>query len=428
LTDYISIAFIGIYAIFFIIFILLYFGYKRKEYLFYGLYLFFVTFYYFLFTTNAVFASSNVNEGIANLWKELISSFAIIFYAFFSIQLLDLKKYAPKLYRYNLIFIGLNVFGIILYPVLYLLRLPNHQVYYYTTLIFSPISIYLIVLALKLKVPYTKYVLIGTLFTTIGGIISIILSVTVSPNAYFPGQLAMVIDIVLFFYTVQQKIIDLQTENLQLRFKTLTNLQEERQRISLELHDEVGGGLSTIHLLSELTLAGSKNGKNLETISRNSKELVQKMNEIVWALNIKNDNLQGLIGYIRQYVVHTLDEVGIEAKTNVSSNIPEIAIDGRNRREAFLIMKELVNNVIKHSHAKKIQLEMKVDNNSFECSLQDDGVGFDVDAIKANSFGVIGIMDRAAKLKGTINWYKNNGTIVKLRIPLDNFSYKSAIV
>lgn len=424
----VSNAFLGIYAIFCIIFIIQFFAYNRKEYLYYGLYLLFVLIYYFLFTTDVFFIDEQRNHGIANLYKECISTLAIIAYSLFSITLLDLKKYAPKLYNYNIYFICLNLFGLILYPVLYILKLPNHLIYYYATLVFSPISIYLIFLALKLKVPYTNYILVGTLFTTIGGIISIILSITISPNAYLPGQIAMVVDIVLFLYATQKKVLDLQKENLSLRFQSLSKLQEERQRISLDLHDEIGGGLSTIHLLSELTKQGSGSPKNLDTISKNSKELVQKMNEIVWTLNIKNDSLKGLLGYIRQYMVQTLDEFEIAVSSSVTEDIPDLNIDGKNRREVFLVIKEIINNIIKHSKATKIILAMKFEEKYLIIEIADNGIGFDRGEVKTNSFGLEGIKKRMLNVNGTITWKNNNGTEVVLKVPLANISYKSAIV
>jgi signal transduction histidine kinase len=268
LNTLISNSFLGIFSIFCIVFLIQFFAYKRKEYLFYGIYLFVLVVYYFLFTTNSVFKDEEINVGIANLYKELISTVAIIFYTFFSIELLDLKKYSKKLYQYNVAFLLLNVGGLVLYPTLYYLGLPGHDIYYYLTLLFSPISFYLLYLSFKLKVPYTKYVIIGSIITTVGGVISIIMSIEHSSNSYWPGQFAMVMDVMLFFYATQKKVVDLQAENLQLRYKQMTELQSERQRISLELHDEVGGGLSTIFLMSELSKASGNDSKSLESISK----------------------------------------------------------------------------------------------------------------------------------------------------------------
>jgi signal transduction histidine kinase len=284
LNSFASNAFIGIFAVFCIIFIIQYFAYKRKEYLAYGLYLFVLVVYYTLFTTTLIIDEANYTLGEASTLKQSIANLAVATYVFFIVFLLDSKKYSKKMHAFNQFMIGLNLIGIPLYIILFLFDISHQQLYYYANLIFGVLSVYYLYLALKLKLPYTKYVIIGTLFSTIGGIWSIVLSIQRSPNSFFPGQLAIVI-----FYATQKKVIDLRSENLALKFKTITELQDERQRISLELHDEVGGGLSSIHLLSELSKNKNSEFKHLDRISQNSKELVQKMNEIVWALNNKND-------------------------------------------------------------------------------------------------------------------------------------------
>ena len=129
-------------------------------------------------------------------------------------------------------------------------------------------------------------------------------------------------------------------------------VEQERSRISAELHDDIGGGLTAIRLLSEMNL--EKNGddstrKYLEKISSSSNELIQKMNEIVWAMNINNDNLQSLISYTRQYAVSYLDDLDIKCEVEITENIPDIIVTGNNRRSVFLLVKEALNNIAKHS-------------------------------------------------------------------------------
>jgi signal transduction histidine kinase len=426
-NSFASNAFIGIFAVFCIIFIIQYFAYKRNEYLAYGLYLFVLVVYYTLFTTTLIIDEANYTKGEASTLKQSIANLAIVVYVFFVVFLLDSKKYSQRLHAFNLLMIGLNLFGIPLYIILFLFDISHQQFYYYANILFGVLSIYFLYLALKLKLPYTKYVIIGTLFSTIGGIWSIILSIQKSPNSFFPGQLAIVIDVILFFYATQKKVIDLRSENIELKFKTITELQNERQRISLELHDEVGGGLSSIHLLSELSKNKNSEYKHLDRISQNSKELVQKMNEIVWALNNKNDSLQGLIAYIRQYVVQTFDELEIDIKANVTQDIPIVAIDGKHRRSVFLMVKELVNNIIKHSRATNVNMNVVLQHKCLVILLQDNGIGFDEHKIKTNSFGILGLQERAKKLGGNINWVVNSGTMSEITIPLEAISYKSAI-
>jgi signal transduction histidine kinase len=420
-------AFIGIYAVFCIIFFIQFFTYHRKEYFFYGLYLALLVIYYILFDTNYIITESQISIGVSTTLKETIAGFAIGFYTLFSIHLLDAKKYSKKLYSLLVAITILNFCSLPLYITLYGLNIPHQQLYYLLNLLFSPVVFYALYQSFTLKIPFTKYIIIGSIISTIGGLCSIVMSIYKVENTYIPGQIAILIDLVLFFYATQKKVMYVEAENIKLRFKTLSDLQEERQRISLELHDEVGGGLSTIHLLSELSKKGNGDPKYMQGISSNSKNLVQKMNEIVWTLNVKNDSLPGTIAYIRQYVVHTLDELEIQVKANVAKDIPNINIEGKSRRELFLIIKEIVNNIVKHSKANEVQLYIEVVQNELEIEIMDNGIGINHTEMLFTSFGMIGLHHRIEQLKGTINWENKGGTKVSVKIPLQSLSYKSAI-
>jgi signal transduction histidine kinase len=359
--------------------------------------------------------------------KQSIAGFAIAFYTLFSIHLLDAKKFSKKLYFLLIGITIINFLSLPLYLFLYQLNIPHQQLYYFLNLLFAPVVFYVLYKSFQLKIPFTKYIIIGSIISTVGGLLSIILSIQKAENTLLPGQIAILIDLVLFFYATQRKVMYMESENIKLRFKTLSDLQEERQRISLELHDEVGGGLSTIHLLSELSKKGNGSEKYMEGISANSKNLVQKMNEIVWTLNVKNDSLQGTIAYIRQYVVHTLDELEISVKANVAKDIPNVNIEGKNRRELFLIIKEIVNNILKHSKATIVELFIEVIKTDLELYIYDNGIGLKIDDVLPTSFGIDGLKHRVLKLHGTINWTNDNGTKVKIIIPINALSYKSAI-
>jgi signal transduction histidine kinase len=151
----------------------------------------------------------------------------------------------------------------------------------------------------------------------------------------------------------QQIIIELE-ENKKLALR-LSHIREE---ISMDLHDEVGSGLSTIRLLTELIKIKPLSNENINPInkiSESSKELVQKMNEIVWALNINNDNLEGLVAYIREYTMNFFDNTDIHCVFFEPENIPDWGIEGHSRRAIFLIVKEALNNIVKQHMQQKLK-------------------------------------------------------------------------
>jgi signal transduction histidine kinase len=223
----------------------------------------------------------------------------------------------------------------------------------------------------------------------------------------------------------QQQIIQVkELEKIQAGYQAK---EAERMRISTELHDDMGGGLSTISLLSEMMKEKSdddKMSKQLNTISDSSKDLVQKMNEIVWALNINNDNLQSLLAYLRQYAVRILDDVNIASSVTIPENIQGIFIAGNERRNIFLMVKECINNIIKHSKATQVNIEISLAENIL-IKISDNGIGFNCNENDVHHFGLKNLKQRAKELNGSIDWLQNNGTAVYIQIPLQALSHKS---
>lgn len=197
-------------------------------------------------------------------------------------------------------------------------------------------------------------------------------------------------------------------------------VEQERSRISAELHDDIGGGLTAIRLLSEMNLetnTDSSSRKYLEKISASSNELIQKMNEIVWALNINNDNLQSLVSYTRQYAVSYLDDIGIRCNVETTENIPDITVTGNNRRSVFLLVKEALNNIAKHSGASCVDIKFEI-NNKLHIHVHDNGRGFTTNLQNVHGNGLVNMQRRIQKLKGEMQIVNTNGTRVDFDIPI----------
>ena len=197
-------------------------------------------------------------------------------------------------------------------------------------------------------------------------------------------------------------------------------IEGERLRISTELHDDVGGELSTIRLLSEMAqMANAKNPElQFSKISASSAELVQKLNEIVWALNVANDTLQSLISYMHRYSVKYLDDVGINCHFTQPNTIPALEIDGAVRRNIFLLVKEALNNIVKHAAASCVTITVETDSH-LRITIQDNGKGIAPEKLTAGSGnGLFTMQKRAKDLAGTVQITNGSGTTVKFEIPL----------
>ena len=205
----------------------------------------------------------------------------------------------------------------------------------------------------------------------------------------------------------------------------------ERARISTELHDDLGGGLSTIRILSETQnrLNGQQQpNENLVKISTHSKELLQKMTEIVWALNIKNDRLDQMLSYIRLQTVQALDAGGILFKIVMPEMMPALMVNGINRRHLLLLVKEAVNNIIKHAEADFVEIRFSLTSNELAIIIHDNGKGIDdTQIVMSKGNGLHTMQQHAKALGGVLSIKKNGGTCVSFSVPLSKISNESVI-
>ena len=201
-------------------------------------------------------------------------------------------------------------------------------------------------------------------------------------------------------------------------------VEKERSRISAELHDDIGGGLTAIRLMSEMLKERSKDESSrifVNKISSSSNELVQKMNEIVWAMNINNDNLQSLISYTREFAVSYLDDFNISCKTELPETIPDLPVSGTHRRDIYLLVKEALNNVVKHAQATEVKIEIQI-HDKLHIEIKDNGIGFNPLKTRAGSNGLQNMRFRADRLKGQLRLKSENGTTVSFWVPVKKLS------
>lgn len=203
-------------------------------------------------------------------------------------------------------------------------------------------------------------------------------------------------------------------------------IELERLRISAELHDDVGGELSAIRLLSEMAQMNKAQNteQQFKKISASSADLVQKMNEIVWALNVKNDTLQSLISYMHRYAAKYLDDVGIECKFNQPEVIPDYEVDGAVRRNIFLLVKESLNNIVKHANATCVFIGVEL-SGQLQITIHDNGKGMSREKMTANTGNGLSTMQkRTNDVNGTMQIINHNGTNIVFLIPLQEIHTK----
>ena len=287
-----------------------------------------------------------------------------------------------------------------------------------------------------------RYLFWGNLLYLVFSFLSLS-SILVGRKFQFPGifnnslilyELGLLIELVFFLmgltYKNRTQLIEQTTERERLKMENerkelekqvavMQAHQEERERISADIHDELGSGMTTIRLMSEI--AKNKMKENvpveIEKISNSANEVLNKMNAIVWSMNSSNDSLDSLISYIRAYTYEFFDGTPIECKVKMPDTIPFHEISGDKRRNVFLCVKESLNNVLKHSKASRINIDIDV-NHALKIKIADNGVGIEQEKIRRFGNGLKNIERRMKGIGGSYVISNHNGTETNLELPL----------
>jgi PAS domain S-box-containing protein len=207
-------------------------------------------------------------------------------------------------------------------------------------------------------------------------------------------------------------------------------LEKERDRIARDMHDDVGGSLTRITLLTEIAEAELAVGKiiaseetkaRLKKISSMSREVVRNMDEIVWAVDPGNDSLEKFASYICHLAEELLKITPINCRLDVPTLLPNCFLGSDVRHNLFMVVKESLNNVIKHSEASEVSLQMAIVAAEISIAISDNGRGFESNKLKPFSNGLSNMRNRMEKIGGRISWKSQpgHGTTVALAINLE---------
>lgn len=202
----------------------------------------------------------------------------------------------------------------------------------------------------------------------------------------------------------------------------LRELERVRKRIATDLHDDIGSSLTRISLLSEVAQRQSAVGTPrpdgpLAVVAGLSRELVDSMSDIVWAINPERDSLGDLMQRMRRFASDVFSAKGIEFQFVLPESERELKLGANLRRELFLIFKEGVNNAVRHSGCTEARVELHVDSASLLLKLIDNGHGFDV-VEKSNGHGLSSMRARTEGLGGKFEVIRSKGTTLSFTIPL----------
>lgn len=205
--------------------------------------------------------------------------------------------------------------------------------------------------------------------------------------------------------------------------------ERERARIARDIHDELGSSLTHISMLSHFELSPDNSldqlKKRLEKISNFAVRTARVLDEIVWAVNPRNDSLRSLLEYLTQFAREQFEDTSIRCRFEIADDLPEVLLTPEIRHHIFLTVKEAFNNSLKHARATEVSLNAKMRGTQIKISVWDNGTGFDPDLVQTKKrSGLANMRHRVENLGGqfALETAVNEGTLIQLMIDLPALS------
>lgn len=224
---------------------------------------------------------------------------------------------------------------------------------------------------------------------------------------------------------VAQRTVELGSQIRQRqRAEHLRQIEQERARVAHDLHDDLGARITEVNMLASLVKSpgtdAEERKKYAEELSDIALHMVTSLDEIVWAVNPRNDTMSSLTAYFGAYAQRFLELASIGCGLDMAECKIQFPLGTRFRRQVFLAFKEALSNVVQHADAKKVWLRIFVENNDLVVEVADDGRGFMTGAREAGADGQFNMKKRLEALGGqcTVESEPGQGTTVRLRVPL----------
>jgi len=415
--------------------LILYFITKRKDILYYSIFLLLSALYFFLNAPNTFFGLDDNLIFNSTLYLQgniplivITNLFYILFLKVFFAGVY-INKTVDKLF--SLIFILIPLLIVVFFLLRYL-HIDTQPIFYIVNLLAIVVSVFIISRVFWHQLPNTGWVAWGMAFNILGTTLTILMIVlerygirnliTVDYPLLFM-RVGILAD--MFFYQVallkkwhyQEK--QLAVEKLQSQLE----VEKLRNKISGELHDDIGSTLSGVSMYSYMASTQLHNGEHenlkttLQTIQQSAGEVVNKLGDVVWSVKPGQDSLQLVFERLEQYGLDMCKAKHIDFKTSIL--ISHFNLPAETRYQLYLFCKEAINNAVKYSEAGLLKLTAKEKGNLLEVSIADNGKGFDAESIKRGN-GLNNMQQRANEMRAdfTLQSKTDGGCLITLKVKI----------
>ena len=418
---------------------------RRKEYLYYFFYL--LAILLFFLSKQEAYSGESILFARHPLWSVYLNNTLqigpyFLYYRFIR-YFLDIPRNHPNLNKWIIrteyVLLAYLVFDFILVTTTFDIQLQTRIFAYIISIVFIITAVFILYL-LKKKQTFIYFVLLGSLAVGLGNILGVVFTFLMFNehlqlhigNTLIFSEIGIVIEILFFTIGLSYKNKLIEKEKAISQEKLITQLKENqlltakmlnvRNKISLDLHDEIGSTLSSISILSEMALHEKKETETasmLEEIKQNSIAVMERMDDIVWNINPNNDSMEKLFLRIKIFAAKLFEAKGINYKIDIDENVNHIDVLMEYRQHIYLIMKEAINNLVKYSGCTEAAITVSVDNTTLSVFIKDNGKGYDVKKINFGN-GLNSMKQRAEEMNAKIDMQsKNNqGTIIQLFVKI----------
>ncbi|SHG45194.1 two-component system, NarL family, sensor histidine kinase DesK [Chryseobacterium sp. OV279] len=191
----------------------------------------------------------------------------------------------------------------------------------------------------------------------------------------------------ILYLKEKQLNIEHQNQLLQKELEKQKSIEQERERISHDMHDDLGAGISALKLQAEFLKQKAENDdlqNDLDELLKTSEEMNLSMREMLWSLNSGNDTVGSFIDYAIQYADNFLKKTKIKLWSESEDIISDTPISTELRRNMFLCLKESLNNAYKHSQSNQLKLSFIQKDNEFMMKVSDNGIGIHHEKTEGN--------------------------------------------
>lgn len=206
------------------------------------------------------------------------------------------------------------------------------------------------------------------------------------------------------------------------RIRRIKHLESIRNRISRDLHDDIGSALSSIRILSgQRKTSVDQDQEIFRRINRSSQQMLDNMDDIIWAIQPENDSGEQLLIRMREFASEVVEAAGMQCYLQFDERIEQRHFGINQKRNVYLVFKEAINNAVKYSNGHEVKITFRFKHaNTLELEISDNGVGFNLSENQQGN-GLRNMQRRADEMNGQLSIisHPNQGTQINLSFELN---------